>query len=165
MNVLMTTSMALMINLAPGSWIVVNDSVMGGRSNSEVVSSPEGMTFRGNLSLENNGGFSSTRRLVADRPGGVRGVRMQVRGDGRQYQVRLRPDQRFDGVSWRSSFVAPQGWQEIELPFDDFEAVFRGYRVPEAGPIDPADVSQVGFLIADKRPGPFQLEIRRLEFF
>ena len=43
-------------------WIIVNDVVMGGRSSSTFKLNEEGLgTFEGNISLENNGGFSSLR--------------------------------------------------------------------------------------------------------
>ena len=43
-------------------WSITNDSVMGGRSRGKVSFSDSGtMRFRGDLSLENNGGFSTVR--------------------------------------------------------------------------------------------------------
>ncbi|RXJ74271.1 hypothetical protein CS022_04220 [Veronia nyctiphanis] len=40
------------------TWLVVNDGVMGGRSSSAVWTESGILHFRGNLSLENNGGFA-----------------------------------------------------------------------------------------------------------
>lgn len=162
---LMTATLATMLNLAPGPWLVINDDVMGGRSTAQVDAFGSGLRFEGDLSLENNGGFSSTRRLLPEAPAGADGVRLEVRGDGRDYQFRLRQDQRFDGVAWRAPFRATDDWQVIELRFDQFEPVFRGRPVPEAGLPDPAQVNQVGFMISDRREGHFALEVRRLEFF
>ena len=43
-------------------WIIVNDVVMGGRSSSTFKLDEDGEgVFEGNISLENNGGFSSLR--------------------------------------------------------------------------------------------------------
>ena len=43
-------------------WLIVNDGVMGGLSQSEIVLSDSNTAvFQGTVSLENNGGFSSTR--------------------------------------------------------------------------------------------------------
>jgi hypothetical protein len=36
--------------------------------------------------------------------------------------------------------------------------------VPQAGPVVPAAIRQVGFMLADKTPGPFTLEIHSIEF-
>lgn len=154
-----------MLNLTTGPWLIINDDVMGGRSTARVDARAEGLRFLGELSLANNGGFSSTRRLLTESLAGTSGVRLEVRGDGRAYQFRLRKDQRFDGVAWRAQFETTGDWQVVELRFEDFEPVFRGRPVPEAGAADPASVSQVGFMIADKREGPFQLEVRSMDFF
>lgn len=154
-----------MLNLTTGPWLVINDDVMGGRSTARVDARGDGLRFLGELSLDNNGGFSSTRRLLTEPPTGASGIRLEVRGDGRAYQFRLRQDQRFDGVAWRALFETTGDWQTVELRFEDFEPVFRGRPVPEAGAADPATVNQVGFMIADKREGPFQLEVRSMNFF
>ena len=131
----MAFGISAMLNLASGSWVIVNDDVMGGRSRAEATTDEQGLRFSGVLSLENNGGFASTRRLVSEAPAGATGLRLQVRGDGRSYQVRLRDNQRFDGVAWRHEFNTSDQWQTLELDLRDFEPVFRGWRVPGAGDI------------------------------
>lgn len=156
--------MLTMRNLAVGNWLVINDDVMGGRSTGNSVPIAQGICFTGELSLENNGGFSATRRQVSDSPDWARGLRIVARGDGRHYQARVRPDQMFDGVSWRRIFATDGEWQLLELPFEEFEPVFRGRPVLGAGPIRPEAISQLGFLLADGQPGSFKLEIRRIEF-
>ncbi len=161
---LMASGLAAVLNLADGDWLVINDDVMGGRSTARVIPTPEGLRFEGTLSLENNGGFSSTRRLVGEVPPDAQGIRLEVRGDGRRYQARVRQDQNFDGVSWRASFETTGDWQSLDLPFELFEPVFRGRPVPSAGPVDASAVRQFGFLLADKQPGTFRLEVRRIGF-
>jgi monofunctional biosynthetic peptidoglycan transglycosylase len=152
----------LTLNLQP--WQAVNDGVMGGISSGRMVAAGEGLRFEGDLSLENNGGFASVRRLVVEDLAGMQRVRLQVRGDGRNYQFRIRQDNGFDGVAWRQVFSTTESWQTVELPFEDFEPVFRGRPVPQAGPVEASRIRQIGFLIADKTPGPFALEIRAIEF-
>lgn len=159
-----STSFAALLNLAPGPWLIVNDGVMGGRSTSSAEVFGDGLRFTGHLSLENNGGFASTRRPVEPGSPGTVAIRLEVRGDGRRYQFRLRQDQRLDGIAWRSAFDTGQDWAEILLPLADFEPVFRGRPVPDAGSIRPEAISQLGFMLADGQPGDFRLEIRRLEF-
>ncbi|MEM1412476.1 MAG: CIA30 family protein [Pseudomonadota bacterium] len=160
-----TRTLATVSNLAPGPWRVINDDVMGGQSLGRVNAIGDGLRFEGVLSLANNGGFSSTRRLLPEAPRGTRGVRLEVRGDGRDYQVRLRQGDALDGVAWRAPFRTCDEWLVVQLGFTDFEPVFRGRPVPEAGAIDPSQILQVGFMIADRCAGPFALEVRRLEFF
>lgn len=143
-------------------WVIVNDGVMGGLSNSEFVDGGDGFaTFRGDLSLENNGGFASVRGIV---PGGAlenhRGLTLRVRGDGRTYQVRLRTNSRFDGVAYMAEFATRERtWQTIEIPFEAFEATYRG-RTPRGAPsLVPARIQQMGILIGDKVDGPFRLDV------
>jgi monofunctional biosynthetic peptidoglycan transglycosylase len=146
-------------------WVAVHDTVMGGRSAGGLTRSEDGhLVFRGDLSLENNGGFASVRTLprelgLADRTGLI----LRVRGDGRTYQLRLRLDDRFDGVAWRHRFATTAGqWTLVTVPFSVCEPVWRGRRVAGQGPLEPTRIRQVGFLLADKQPGPFQLEIARI---
>jgi len=160
--------MALMavvnINMDIEPWRSINDGVMGGLSAGGMSQSDEGLKFSGNLSLENNGGFSSVRRFVSDDFSNATGVRIQVRGDGRQYQFRIRQSAGFDDVAWSAVFSSSEKWQQIDIGLDQFTPVFRGRPVPQAGPVVPSGIQQIGFLLADKTAGPFELEIRSIEF-
>ena len=156
--------MGLVIPLSLEPWRVVNDGVMGGISSSRMVKADTGLRFTGNLSLENNGGFASVRRLVEEDLADTGRVLLEVRGDGRSYQCRIRQSGRFDGVAWRANFETSKEWRTVELPYAEFRPVFRGRSVPQAGPVVPTTIQQIGFLLADKQPGPFELEIRRIEF-
>jgi monofunctional biosynthetic peptidoglycan transglycosylase len=143
-------------------WTLVNDGVMGGLSTSDLTLSEEAtVLFTGYVSLENNGGFASTRaRFESMDLSPYRGVRLRVRGDGRRYQLRFRTDGSLDGVAYRAEFDTPPGeWTEIDLPFTAFQPTFRGYVPRGAGPMDPGRIRQMGFLIGDKKEGPFRLEI------
>jgi monofunctional biosynthetic peptidoglycan transglycosylase len=158
-------SMKLIVDFAqPGStpWSIVNDDVMGGRSTSKMEVSEHGSArFEGFVSLENNGGFASTRAAFQSlNLSGYAGVILKVRGDGRRYQLRFRTDDAFDGVAYRATFDTASGeWLELKLRFADFEASYRGSVLSDVGPLDPARIRQMGFLIADKKEGPFRLEI------
>lgn len=146
-------------------WSVVNDGVMGGISRSAIRSTDAGTAvFSGTLSLENNGGFASVRMSTGGLDlTGRHGFLLRVRGDGRTYQLRLRNEDDWDGPAYRASFPTTAGeWTEIRLPFADFEPTWRGRVLGDAPPLDPARIRQIGFLLADKRPGPFSLEIDRL---
>jgi hypothetical protein len=145
-----------------GEWLVVNDGVMGGVSSSTMETTASGTgVFAGELSLENNGGFASVRTSM-DVPGLSRfaGLVLRVRGDGRHYQVRLRTDDRFDGIAYRAEFqTTPDEWITVTQPFASFVPTFRGYVPPGAPPLDPDAVRQLGFLLADEKEGTFRLEV------
>ena len=97
-----------------GSWVNVNDSVMGGVSQGRSGFTPEGeLRFFGNLSLANNGGFASVRSR-----GPQLGLQqddelwLRVRGDGRKYNLDLRVPSRRMAFTYRVTMqtVANQ-WQ------------------------------------------------------
>ncbi len=161
-SALLMTNIAL--SLEPEAWLPINDGVMGGISQSSMSATDDGLVFLGELSLENNGGFASVRRLVTEDLTDVDRVRLQIRGDGRTYQFRIRQDRNFDGVAWRAMLPSGDDWQTVDLPLAAFVPVFRGRTVRSAGPVVPAQITQVGFMLADKNPGRFKLEIRAIEF-
>ncbi|MDH4043602.1 MAG: CIA30 family protein [Gemmatimonadota bacterium] len=143
-------------------WYVVNDGVMGGVSSSTMTLTRDGTgVFAGNLSLENNGGFASVRAEVRGGTlAGFAGLVLGVRGDGRRYQVRLRTDARFDGLAYQAEFDTDRdAWTTVVLPFAAFTPTLRGYVPRNAPPLDPGAVRQFGFLLGDKREGPFKLEV------
>lgn len=142
-------------------WRAITDDVMGGVSRGGLHGKDGVGVFSGETSLENNGGFASVRREPeAFDLSASSGVTLFVCGDGRRYQLRLRTDRLFDGAAYRALFQPPAGdWQRVALPWREFEAVFRGRRLEDAPPLDPAAIKQVGLLIADRRPGPFRLEV------
>jgi len=143
-------------------WHVVNDGVMGGVSQSEIRRTDHGTgVFSGVLSLENNGGFASVRAAVGPRDlSACKGLEVRVRGDGRTYQLRLRTDDRFDGVAYRAHFETRAGeWITVRIPFGQFLPAFRGRTLVDAPPLDRSRIHQVAFMLADKKPGPFALEI------
>jgi hypothetical protein len=147
---------------SPAEWIVVNDGVMGGLSRSEFVASDAAhATFRGEMSLENNGGFASVRGYLPDGiPTDAEAIELRVRGDGRTYQVRLRMGDRFDGIAYRAEFdTEPGAWTVVALPLAGFEPTFRGFRPRNAPPLDLENVRQLGLMVADKKAGPFRLDV------
>lgn len=159
MSFLLTTVTVIMMSMSAGSWYAVNDNVMGGISSGKMTVTDEQLLFHGELSLENNGGFASVRRPVSENMTGSTGVRLTVKGDGRKYQLRLRQDRNFDGVAWRHEFATDGSTQVLELDYADFEPVFRGRLVRRAGPVVPGQITQIGFMIADKTEGAFALSV------
>jgi len=142
-------------------WRNVDDNVMGGISQGTIdFTSQNTAIFSGTLSLENNGGFSSVRRDTRDvNLSEASGLSLRIRGDGRRYQLRVHTADA-ERITYRAEFETTAGeWQQVQFSFSDFEPVFRGRIVPNAPALNPAAVEQVGFLIADKKDGEFELEI------
>jgi monofunctional biosynthetic peptidoglycan transglycosylase len=149
-------------------WVAVNDGVMGGMSASRpVVTDRDTLVFTGNISLDNNGGFASIRHVAEtfDLEQG-KGVMLRVRGDGKKYQFRVRTSDRFDGMAYKVDFETKKGaWLEFRFPWNIFTATFRGRTIEDAPALKAMNIRQIGFLIADKQEGPFELEIQTVEAF
>lgn len=144
-------------------WQIVNDGVMGGLSEGHSKMTGDGtLHFHGDLSLENNGGFSSIRSADVDlNLSNDLGILIRVKGDGRTYKVRLNSDARYRGmpVSFSGEFKTAKGqWNEIKIPFSDFEGSWRGTDLPKAN-LNPAVITRVGLILADKKQGAFELEV------
>ena len=127
-------------NVAPElRWQVVNDTVMGGRSSSQLKRVGEALHFSGRLNT-NGGGFASLRsdRMNLDLAAAT-SVRLTVKGDGRTYSIRLyAAGQR---VSYQHAFrTVADAWQTVELKIPDFYASWRGRRMDQ-GPLAAADIA------------------------
>lgn len=147
---------------AAREWVTVNDGVMGGVSEGKLaLSEHKTLEFFGTLSLENNGGFASARtrpRKLGLENGDVLVAR--VRGDGRAYSLNLYIDNARMAFSYRAAVLTKKDtWIEVNVPLEAFEATSFGRVVPDAGAVRPEQVNALGFLLGDKRAGPFKLEV------
>jgi len=50
-------------------------------------------------------------------------------------------------------------WTEVSVPLEEFIPTSFGNRVQGMGPVEPDQINSLGFMLSDKRPGPFKLEI------
>jgi len=147
---------------ASRDWQTVNDGVMGGISEGRFkITEKKTLEFFGTLSLENNGGFASVRsrsRKLGLRKDDVLIIR--VRGDGRDYTLNLYVPRPLTAFSYRASFKTTAGeWTEITIPLNQFVATSFGRVVANATPLNPSEINSVGFLLSDKKAGPFKLEV------
>lgn len=144
------------------SWRVVVDGVMGGRSTGRVTQQETGiLTFSGNLSLENNGGFSQIRKNIDE--GALTdqdGLEFVVRGDGRTYQFDIRTSNvRLMAGGYQLKFDTTDGeWTTIQLPFDEFRLYSFGRKVPNPPALDISKIESIGVTLADYNTGEFEIE-------
>lgn len=111
-------------------WRGVSDRVMGGISEASVtrerLDHRWALRLRGDVRLENNGGFiQAALDLSPDRgmydASGLAGIRLTVRGNGEEYGLHLRTsDTTRPWQSYRAQFVAGPQWQTLDLPFASF---------------------------------------------
>lgn len=140
-------------------WQIEDDIVMGGRSNGNFYINDEGHgVFEGDVSLENNGGFSSLinrheRISVSKNSKFV----LRVKGDGKRYQFRIKHNWR-ENASYVSYFETNGEWQDIDIELNDMYPTYRGNRLNRPNfNFDSFEVSR--FLIGNKKAQSFQLLI------
>ena len=147
---------------AAKEWQTVNDGVMGGVSEGKFkITDKKTLEFFGTLSLENNGGFASVR-TKAKKLGLEKGdtLMARVRGDGREYTMNLYVNKPLIAFSYRAAMLTKKGeWIEVKVPLDKFEATSFGRPVEDAGPVDPKEINALGFMLGDKKAGPFKMEV------
>jgi hypothetical protein len=111
-------------------WELFTDTVMGGVSRAtmarEIVEGRTAIRLRGDVSLENNGGFV---QIALDfRPDGGSidasswsGIELDVLGNAEEYALNLRTtDLNRPWQSYRQTFKAAPRWETVRLPFGDF---------------------------------------------
>jgi monofunctional biosynthetic peptidoglycan transglycosylase len=148
-------------------WYVVNDGVMGGKSQGGFESADTALDFRGTTNTD-GGGFSSirTRPLELDLSG-FDGIRLRVRGDGRRYTWRLTTDARWRGrqVSFWADFETEKDeWVVADIPWKRFKPQWRGRKLSGL-PLDPGEIRGMGLMMYDKKDGPFALRLDRVEAY
>jgi monofunctional biosynthetic peptidoglycan transglycosylase len=147
---------------AAQQWQVVNDGVMGGVSDGRFrITHKNTLEFYGTLSLENNGGFTSVRTKPADldiKAGDELVIR--VKGDGREYVLNLYTKSRRMAFSYRATLPTVKNeWTEVAVPLEEFIPTSFGRRVQGMGPVEPSEITSIGFMLSDKKAGPFEMQI------
>jgi hypothetical protein len=136
------------------NWRITNDGVMGGKS-----------IFSGEISLANNGGFSSVFRPIESLAKALESVTIDIEGDGLTYQLRMIVN--LDGyrMAYKQSFDTVAGQQtQLSFTLADFQASFRGRNIPNAPVLESENIREVGFLVTRKVAGPFSLAIASVSF-
>jgi len=147
---------------ALSDWMIEDDTVMGGRSNGHLSYSEEGYAiFEGQVSLENNGGFSSMQADFATKKvAEYSKVIIKLKGDGKTYNFRVKEtaDQRH---SYTKEFKTSGDWETIEIPLEEFTPTYRGETL-DIPNYSGKTLGHVRILIGNKRNESFQLFIKEI---
>jgi len=143
-------------------WQIVDDVVMGGRSDGSFSINQNGIgIFSGKVSLENNGGFSSVRHSLNAKVVPHTKIKITLKGDGKSYQFRIKSSL-YDRHSYISEFTTTGNWEEIVIPLSKMYPAFRGRKL-EIPNFNSDQISELAFLIGNKKPESFRLEISKIE--
>lgn len=145
-------------------WLIVNDDVMGGKSKATfTMTKNETALFEGRISLENNGGFSSVRyRAGYTNIEGLNTMVLRVKGDGKNYQVRIREDND-DYFSYIAYFESSGEWETIEIPLKKMYPSYRGRKLDRQN-FDGNSIVEFALLIGNKKAESFAIEIDSIAF-
>jgi hypothetical protein len=173
MKLLITTAMVLLVksqlffdfnhktNIS--DWKIIDDVVMGGKSNGQFKIDSDGNgVFSGDVSLENNGGFSSVRyqfekiNTTKDSK-----VIIRLKGDGKVYQFRIK-NNRNTYYSYVTNFKTTGDWENIIINLKDLYPSFRGQtmNIPN---FTGESFEEIVFLIGNKKNESFALFLDRID--
>ncbi|KAJ5583132.1 hypothetical protein N7535_001752 [Penicillium sp. DV-2018c] len=163
-------------------WTASDDRVRGGSSVSELVSTAEGVLFRGHLDFETLGGagFASQRTVGNDETWDLTGqdgiVLCVGKSDGKRYTFSLTdeiPGRRSDGreesaLVWEYDFCTEETGHTVRVPWRKLKPTYRGKEVENARPLDLSHVRRFRIMIRSffgKQEGDFSLEIHSIGLF
>lgn len=141
------------------NWRTIDDVVMGGRSNGSFKINDAGNgLFYGEVSLENNGGFSMVEyRFETKEVNKFSKVCIRLKGDRKPYQFRVKTNTS-DRHSYVANFNTSGDWEIIEISFETLSPAFRGRKL-DIPNYDGNQMEMLAFLIGNKKAESFNLEI------
>lgn len=150
-------------NTSTSDWRIIDDGVMGGLSQGKFSIDAEGNgVFAGNVSLENNGGFSSVRyQFEKIKVTKTSKIRIRLKGDGKDYQFRIK-DKKTTYFSYITTFKTSGKWETIEINLKDLYPSFRGQTLKLPN-FHSASFEEIVFLIGNKKNESFQLVLDKIE--
>lgn len=128
--------------------------------------------FEGSLDLSapegvDNSGFAAM--VLRDQGGGgwdledYHALVLRARTDGRMYVTNLRAPSRVEGDLWQAYTQGPPGvMADIVLPFEKFVLTQHGFVEGQLA-LDAREVESVGVLMAQRRAGPFRIDIEGID--
>lgn len=144
-------------------WQVVNDVVMGGVSSSQYEFTPDGITFNGEVRLENNGGFCmlqfSPDEISTE---GLTYIYLKVKAEPNRYQLRLKSS-RQDNINYYQNFKTTGDWQVVKFALLEFEPQFRGRQLRRRN-FNAASIAQISVLIGNKKRENFKIQLAEIWF-
>jgi hypothetical protein len=161
--ILTTTVFDFNKNSELNQWYLINDTVMGGRSNSSFKINKEGhVSFSGYVTTANNGGFASVRYdCDIDDVKTASHVLLRVKGDGKKYQLRFKKE-RSDYYSHIYNFKTSGEWETISIPMEEMYASYRG-RTLDVPNFKADQIREISILIGNKKNEEFELLIDKIE--
>lgn len=148
-------------------WRIINDGVMGGLSKGYLDFQEDVVVFKGEVSLANNGGFTSFRSPYQSFDlSAYEKVVIRLKSTGYPISFTLNTDQRWYQPYFKQAIVVNDtDWQTIELPLKDFKAYRLGQNLGYGlDKTTAAGVIRLGFITDSKKESTFEAMIDYVRF-
>jgi len=167
-SIVMTNTIIDFSNNLSNDWMIINDTVMGGRSDASIELTDDSIIFTGNVSLQNNGGFVSYRSPfqrydLSDH----NGIEIRYKSTGRRFSLQLDTNRRWWLPNYKHHFENDSNeWITEQLSFEEFEKYQIGKATGKKMTSSKLDeVIRIGIILLDKKEGPFQLEVDYIKLY
>jgi len=148
-------------------WFVVLDGVMGGLSEATITETSESIIFKGQISLENNGGFASYRSPYGSYDlSWCKKVTIRYRSTGQDFGLTLHKYRKFWLPNYKVNLPITKGeWKTITMNLSDFGIYRLGKEI--GGHPDVDDLSKIirfGLISNTKKATSFEIEVDMIRF-
>jgi len=149
------------------NWYSLVDGVMGGRSTGLVQIQENSLQLTGNISFENNGGFSSVRS-----PWGAidlskfKTIEIRLKAKGQQFAMVFETSRQWFQPNYKMPLSTDtEDWQVLIFNLADLEATRIGQPMGETITDEQLkNIIRMGFISNLKKEGAFELEIDYIRF-
>lgn len=148
-------------------WEIINDGVMGGLSEGQTLMLDDCVSFYGEVSLRNNGGFSSYKAPFKQMDlSKYKKIVVKYRSKGYTMAMTLEMDKRWFLPYYKRDLPNTDWkWVKEEILFSEFVRYSVGRKRP--GTPTKAELEKIlrlGFVTNEKRAGDFKIEIDYIDF-
>lgn len=148
-------------------WSVTNDGVMGGLSKGNAWLSDSTVVFKGEVSLDNNGGFSSLRSPYNSLDfSSYESAEIRLRASGLKFSVTFAKNRRFYIPNYKYVMkLESNQWEVVTFDLDELKEYRLGNATGEnITQRDLKNLIGISFINEGKEEGPFVLEVDYIKF-
>ena len=167
-------------------WLPLNDTIMGGSSESFCIVNKQGLIFKGDL-IEEGGGFISCRSPLLNPPlelSSFKGIQIDLDGGGRTLKLALSCNLKrnifsnlfIGNIRWVASLPTNiSGTTQIRIPFKSFKPTIRAKKVFLPVNLDCSSITRFQLLYSkfglpgemnnEFKSGPIKILIRKIYAF
>lgn len=147
-------------------WRIINDGVMGGLSTGSVSYSDSYFTYKGTISLENNGGFSSYRAPYKTQDlSSFSEIEIRYRLTGKDMAFSLDLERPFYKPNYKINIPKSDKWRSITYNLLDFEEYIIGRKTGNTITKSQLEKTiRMGFITNSKEAGDFTFQVDYILF-